>query len=50
LHFPETLFHFPQSSAHRLNDPWIVCRAFLLGFGEQVNRLRYEDLRATQWV
>jgi len=53
LHFTEPRVGFPQPGAYRLNDPWIVCRAFLLSFGDHVNsfdRLGYEELRATQRV
>jgi len=53
LYFSETHFDFSQPSAYRLNDPWIVCRAFLLGFGDHLNpfdRFGYEELRAAQRV
>jgi len=53
LYFSETRFDFSEPSAHRFNDPWIVCRAFLFSFGDHLNpfdRFGNKELRATQRV
>jgi len=50
LNFSDARLDFPQPGAHRLNDPWIVCRVFLLHLSEHLNRLGCEELHATQWV
>jgi len=50
LHFTEPRVGFSQPGAYRLNNPWIVYRAFHLGLREHLNRFGDEDLRATQRV
>jgi hypothetical protein len=50
LNLSDAQLDFPQPGAHRFNDPWIVCRVFLLHLGEHVDRLGCEELHATQWV